>query len=94
MNELNIITMLLYAQRDDYTIIKNTQKITDALNVIVDLEHKLFEAIENQPQIIDLYNKLDEAIGEYYSAVEANIYYFGFKSGFKMALELGLCKLQ
>ena len=94
MNELNIITMLLYAQRDDYKIIKNTQKITDALNVIVDLEHKLFEAIENQPQIIDLYNKLDEAIGEYYSAVEANIYYFCFKSGFKMALELGLCKLQ
>ena len=67
MNELNIITMLLYAQRDDYKIIKNTQKITDALNVIVDLEHKLFEAIENQPQIIDRYNKLDEAIGEYYS---------------------------
>ena len=94
MDETNIITMLLHTQRDCYDIIKSTQEIEDTISVTVDLEHKLFEAMENQPQIKDIYNVLDKAIGAYSSAVEKNTYYYGFKSGFKMALELGLCKLQ
>ena len=93
MDETNIITMIFYAQRDAFQMIKSTKEMKSAFNTSLNCVHKLFEAFEDHPKFKNLYEKVEKATIDYYSEVEDNTYYHGFKTGFKLAIELGLCKL-
>lgn len=88
MDDKSVIKQMYFAQYDSLSNLKNNKEIQDACNFKIDAENNLRKEFGNNPKLLKLYGELDTTQGQYMCLIEENAYGVGFKTGFKLALEV------
>lgn len=89
MKKPELITMIFDTQRDLYKTIKQSEAEKETYEQLRICENTLQDAIKNRPELKDLLVEYDNAYLDYLIECEDAAYYHGFKTAFKIFLELG-----
>ena len=90
MNEKSIIFTLYSAQNEILKIIKESPEMKEIFEITLQLDRKIREKLKLYPDILELYDELENEELKYISESEINGYYYGFKAGLQIAVEGGL----
>ena len=89
MKNSSIITLLNYAQQEQCPSFKS-KETEEAFDTFYKLSLDFISELKDNNQLLKLYYKLDDAKNFHMTKIEDDAYYIGFKTGFKLALELEL----
>ncbi len=82
------IKEMFYGNRGQHDTIKIEDEDVEVLDTIIECEDILKDKLKDNPEILDIYTKLDNAISEL-NLIEIEHYYIeGFKLGFLMAMDI------
>lgn len=88
MKNFSAIKDMYYGNRGRHDTINLKNEEMLVLDVITENEKLLLENLSQNPKILEIYKKLDSAIGEL-SLIENEHYYIeGFRFGFLMAMDI------
>ena len=88
MKKYSAIKEMYYGNRGGLDTIKIKNDVTLILDAINESEELLLKKLNHKPEILEIYKKLDSAIGEL-TLIENESYYIeGFKFGFLMAMDV------
>ncbi len=88
MKKYSAIKEMYYGNRGPYDTIKIKNNETLVLNVINESEELLLKKLSQKPEILEIYKKLDNAIGELNLIENEHYYIEGFRFGFLMAMDV------
>ena len=90
MIEISNINALFLTQKNILKIIKDSDKMQDSSNTIAVLGSDIRKLLKSYPDILDIYDDLENEVRFLLKEAEANAYYYGFKAGLQIAVEGGL----
>ena len=73
-----------------FKTLKDSKDMKELFDSSLELDRRIRKLIAESPNILEIYNELENADIEYLGATEFNAYYHGFKAGLQMAVESGL----
>lgn len=85
-----LINTLYLSQRDISKTYSYSKEVNDLYNKLSVLDEKFREKLAEYPDLLKLYDELDNARDDYDGENEINAYNNGFKSGLQIAVECGL----
>ncbi|MBO5851914.1 MAG: hypothetical protein J6R29_06245 [Clostridia bacterium] len=88
MKKYSAIKEMYYGNRGSYDTIKIKDNETLVLNVINESEELLLKKSSQKPEILKIYKKLDNALGELNLIENEHYYIEGFRFGFLMAMDV------
>ena len=88
MKKYSAIKEMYYGNRGGFDTIKNKNEEMLVLDVINEKEELLLNKLKQKPELLEIYKKLDEAIGELALIENESNYIEGFKFGFLMAMDV------
>ena len=86
MKNKSAILQMLYGQKGNSDTIKSSDEYHKILDILCEQEQKLQETLTKLPEIIELYNKVDNLRSDLHLE-ELNIY---FKEAFRFGVLLGI----
>ncbi len=88
MKNYSAIKDMFYGNRGKHDSIKIKNEEISVLDIINESEELLIKKLNEQPELLKIYKKLDNAISKL-SLIEIEHYYIeGFKFGFLMAIDI------
>ena len=88
MKKYSAIKDMYYGNRGVHDKFKIENEEKSVLDVIIKCEDTLLKKLNQNPEILEIYKKLDNAISEL-TCIENERYYIeGFKFGFLMAMDI------
>ncbi len=88
MKKYSAIKDMYYGNRGGHDTIKIKNEEVSVLDVIIECEDLLFKKLGQNPEILEIYKKLDYAIGELTCIENEHYYIEGFRFGFLMAMDI------
>lgn len=88
MKKYSAIKEMYYGNRGGQETIKIKDEELSVLDVINKNEELLLNTLSKKPEVLEIYKKLDKAIGELTSIENEHHYKEGFRFGFLMAMDI------
>lgn len=88
MEKYSAIKDMFYGNRGRHDSFKIKNEEKSVLNVIANYEELLLKKISKNPETLEIYNKLDNAISELSCIENERSYIEGFRFGFLMAIDI------
>lgn len=88
MKKYSAIKDMYYGNRGAHDTIKIENEEVIVLDVINECEDLLLKELNQMPKILEIYKKLDDAIGELTCIENEHYYIEGFRFGFLMAMDI------
>ena len=88
MKRYSAIKNMYYGNRGGFDTIKIKNDERLVLDVISESEELLLGKLSQTPELLEIYKRLDSAVGELSSIENEHNYIEGFKFGFLMAMDI------
>ena len=88
MKKYSAIKDMYYGNRGGIDTIKIKNEEVGVLDVINESEELLLKKLSQKPETLEIYKKLDSAIGELTLIENEHYYIEGFRFGFLMAIDI------
>ena len=88
MKKYSAIKDMFYGNRGGYDTVKIKNEELLVLDVINENEELLIKKLSQKPEILEIYKKLDGAIGKLALIENEHYYIEGFRFGFLMAMDI------
>ena len=88
MKNYSAIKDMYYGNRGGHDTIKIKNEEISILDVINENEELLLKKLSQKPEILEIYKKLDDALGELNLIENERYYVEGFRFGFLLAMDI------
>ena len=88
MKNYSAIKDMYYGNRGTHSNFKMKNEEKSVLEVITEYEELLLEKLSQNPELLETYKKLDNAISELTCVENEHFYAEGFRFGFLMAMDI------
>jgi hypothetical protein len=88
MIKYSALKEMYYGNRGQYDTVIIEKADLKILDTIVECDDMLRDKLKERPELLEIYNKFDDALSELNSIENENFYIEGFKFGFLMAIDV------
>lgn len=88
MKKYSAIKDMFYGNRSGFDSIRIKNEEVSVLDVINESEELLLKELSLKPEILEIYKRLDNALGEFNLIENEHYYIEGFKFGFLLAMDI------
>lgn len=88
MIKYSALKEMYYGNRGQYDTVIIEKAHLKILDTIVECDDMLRDKLKERPELLEIYNKFDDALSELNSIENENFYIEGFKFGFLMAIDV------
>ena len=88
MKKYSAIKDMFYGNRSGFDSIRIKNEEVSVLDVVNENEEFLLKELSLKPEILEIYKRLDNALGEFNLIENEHYYIEGFKFGFLLAMDI------